>query len=246
MKQFDFHHWAVRIAVGLLGICLPWGLLELIRPTLVTRFVPLHYFFLVLIVCSLIATRGALPKQRFASAAFGAILIALLALGLSSLGLFSGYTILGAFLLATLLILWLTQTTMNDCIFCRIAAQDVPSIKIYEDENCVAVMDISPAARGHALVIPRVHSENILDAEPEVLAKILPVVQKIGQAVVKGLPADGFTLIVNNGEASGQVVKHLHLHIVPRIVSDGLSHWGKIEVSPEENERLAARIRESL
>ena len=111
---------------------------------------------------------------------------------------------------------------MNDpnCIFCKIVAGQIPSIKLYEDADVLAFMDIGPIVKGHALVIPKAHY-NPLAATPDgVLAKVIAVVRRIAQAQMEGLGADGVNVHQANGAAAGQVVPHVHFHVVPRIGCD--------------------------
>lgn len=104
----------------------------------------------------------------------------------------------------------------NDCIFCAIAAGEIPSFKVYEDDVVLAYLDINPFSRGHTLVIPKAHTEGLLDTPDETLAAVISRVRKIAAHVKEALPCDGFNILQNNGEAAGQTVKHVHFHIVPR------------------------------
>ena len=130
---------------------------------------------------------------------------------------------------------------MNNCIFCAIAAGEIPSFKVYEDETVVAYLDINPFTKGHTLVIPKVHSEGLLDTSAEMLAKVVARVQKVAAHLKAALPCDGFNILQNNGEAAGQTVKHLHFHIVPRYGLEPIafeSHEGDMK----ELQALAERI----
>jgi len=104
----------------------------------------------------------------------------------------------------------------NDNIFAKLLRGEIPSIRLYEDENAVAIMDVMPQAPGHVLVIPRAPSRNLLDADPEVLAKTIPLVQKLARAVKAAFDADGVFVGQFNEAAAGQTVYHLHFHVVPR------------------------------
>lgn len=131
----------------------------------------------------------------------------------------------------------------NDCIFCAIAAGEIPCFKIYEDENAIAFLDINPASRGHVLVVPKEHCRNLLDAPGALLAQLVPVVQKVAAHLKNALPCDGFNILQNNGEAAGQTVHHLHFHIVPRYAGQNAG----IDFTPrkadmDELKTLAARI----
>lgn len=105
----------------------------------------------------------------------------------------------------------------NNCIFCAITAGEIPSFKIYEDELVLAFLDINPFATGHVLVVPKNHSEGLLDTDDETLAAVITRVKKVAEHIKNVLPADGFNILQNNGEAAGQTVKHLHFHIIPRM-----------------------------
>jgi histidine triad (HIT) family protein len=102
-----------------------------------------------------------------------------------------------------------------DNIFAKILAGAIPSHKVFEDVDVLAIMDVFPQSRGHTLVIPKAPSRNLLDADPQVLAAVIPKVQKIARAVVAATRADGFRLVQFNEEVAGQTVFHLHFHIIP-------------------------------
>ncbi len=130
----------------------------------------------------------------------------------------------------------------NDCIFCAIAANEIPSFKVYEDDLVVAYLDINPFTKGHTLVIPKAHSQGLLDTSDDTLAVIIARVKKVAAHIKAALPCDGFNILQNNGEAAGQTVKHVHFHIVPRYGKDPIvfeSHTGNMD----ELKALADRIR---
>ena len=129
----------------------------------------------------------------------------------------------------------------NDCIFCAIAAGEIPSLKIYEDDEVYSFLDINPFSAGHALVIPKKHVSGLEDADDGILAALMPRVRKIAAHIRKTLPCDGFNILQNNGEAAGQTVRHLHFHIIPRMTGDALAFAGK-PGDKAELERLAARL----
>lgn len=115
-------------------------------------------------------------------------------------------------------------------IFAKILKGEIPSVKLYEDEDTLAFMDVMPQAPGHLLVIPKVGSRNLLDADPVVLSKILPVVQKLANAAKDAFDADGVFIAQFNEPAAGQTVFHLHFHVIPR--HDGVAlkpHSGGME-----------------
>jgi len=135
-----------------------------------------------------------------------------------------------------------------DCIFCRIVAGTMPATRVYEDADTLAFMDIGPIVKGHTLVIPREHFDPLTQTPAPVLAKLMAVVQKIAQAQMTGLRADGVNVLQANGAAAGQVVPHLHFHVIPRFRADG-HHWNwaaKKYECPEEMQQVAAALRAVL
>ena len=111
----------------------------------------------------------------------------------------------------------------NDCIFCAIAAGEIPSFKVYEDEQALAYLDINPFAKGHTLVIPKKHAKGLLDTDDEELGDLVVKVKKIAAHVALTLGCDGFNILQNNGAAAGQTVRHVHFHIIPRWNGDPLT-----------------------
>lgn len=105
---------------------------------------------------------------------------------------------------------------MNDCIFCKIINGDIPAAKVYEDDDVFAFLDLSQVTKGHTLVIPKVHKENIFDLTPEVASKLFEKVPLISKAIKKQYEPIGFNLLNNNGKPAGQSVFHFHLHLIPR------------------------------
>ena len=117
-------------------------------------------------------------------------------------------------------------------IFAKILRGEIPSHKVYEDPDALVIMDAMPQSPGHTLIIPKAPSRNLLDADPEMLARLAPLVQKIMRAVKEAFAADGVTLVQFNEPASGQTVFHLHFHVIPRIEGTPLKpHTGAMEDS---------------
>ncbi|MGE5392325.1 MAG: HIT family protein [Candidatus Saccharibacteria bacterium] len=133
-----------------------------------------------------------------------------------------------------------------DCIFCKIANKEIPAEIVYEDDDVTAFLDINPTAKGHTLVIPKQHSKDLPETGDRTLGLILPAVKKIAAAVMKATGAAGFNLGCNTGEAAGQVVFHLHLHIIPRYRDDGLVPWGHHAMEKKTREEIAAEIKKYL
>jgi histidine triad (HIT) family protein len=124
----------------------------------------------------------------------------------------------------------MSATYDDNNIFAKILRGEIPSFKIYEDDDTFAFMDVMPQSMGHTLVIPKAPSRNLLDADPAVLSKTIPVVQKIAVAAKKAFAADGIQIVQFNEPASGQTVYHLHFHIIPRFEGVALKpHTGKME-----------------
>ena len=134
-----------------------------------------------------------------------------------------------------------------DCIFCKIANGEIPSATLYEDDQVRVILDLGPAARGHALVLPKAHVKDSTEAPEALLGHMMAVGAGIGAAQMKAFGAEGFNLIQNNGEAAGQSVFHLHLHVIPRKAGDGaLGLWKPGETTQEEMQETAAAIRAAL
>ncbi len=133
------------------------------------------------------------------------------------------------------------------CIFCRIVKGELPSEKIYEDKNFIAIMDIMPANKGHVLIISKEHYETITDIPEKLLREMIAVVQKIAKAVVKGLDAEGLNILQYNKLVSGQTIPHVHFHIIPRFKDDGLRiNWPQGRYEGNELRKYADRIKVAL
>lgn len=106
------------------------------------------------------------------------------------------------------------------CIFCEIVKGNIPSKKVYEDDEILAILDIAQTTRGHTLVMPKKHYTDIYEADPEVLKKLIVKVQELGKMICENLGAQGSNILVNTDEVAGQSVHHLHFHIIPRYSKD--------------------------
>ena len=124
---------------------------------------------------------------------------------------------------------------MEDCIFCKLANGVFPTNTIYEDDNFRVILDNGPATKGHALVLPKQHYENLFDLPEETLMGAAATAKKVATTIKEKLSCDGLNLVQNNGEAAGQTVMHFHLHIIPRYKNDG-QHilWNPTSPSAEE------------
>lgn len=136
---------------------------------------------------------------------------------------------------------------MSDCIFCKIVKGEMPSEKVYEDDNVIAFMDISPANKGHTLIIPKEHYETILELPQDLMQKVAACSKKVAQGVVESTGAEGFNLLVNNKKIAGQLVDHVHFHIIPRFENDGIDmtfphkKYGETEIG-----EYAQKIKEKI
>ena len=131
-------------------------------------------------------------------------------------------------------------------VFARILRGELPSHQVYEDDHVVALMDIMPRGEGHVLVVPRAKCRNLLDADPDVLGPLFRAVQRLARGVVAAFGADGVTVQQFNESAGGQVVFHLHVHVIPRFEGVPLRpHTGQME-KPEVLAENAAKIRAAL
>ena len=136
----------------------------------------------------------------------------------------------------------------TDCVFCKIVAGQLPASKVYEDSDTLAFMDIGPVVKGHTLVIPKKHYDPITSTPDAVLHKLISVARKIAQAQVDGLKADGINVTQANGKVAGQIVPHIHFHVIPRFERDSHSWtWSpKKYDSQEEMNETALKIKNSL
>jgi len=129
----------------------------------------------------------------------------------------------------------------NDCVFCAIAAGEIPCFKVFEDDFALAYLDINPFSEGHTLVIPKAHTTGLLDTPEETLAALLARVKKVAAHLKTALGCDGFHILQNNGAAAGQTVGHIHFHIVPRRNGDPIEFANR-PGDMEHLKALAARI----
>ncbi len=137
---------------------------------------------------------------------------------------------------------------MKDCLFCRIVSGDLPSERILETPDILAFLDIGPIVKGHVLVIPKVHAETLHDLPAASLGPWMEAAQRVAEAQVRAWNADGVNLHQANGAAAGQVIPHVHFHVVPRFANDG-HHWNwrpKKYDTPAEMNALAERLRSAL
>lgn len=135
----------------------------------------------------------------------------------------------------------------KECIFCRIANGEIPSSTIYEDEMFRVILDLGPASRGHALILPKEHYKDLCELDETVAAKALPLAGKIGIAMKKALGCVGFNVVQNNGEAAGQTVFHFHVHIIPRYEGGPtIVAWTPGKAESAELEQISNCIKEAM
>lgn len=135
----------------------------------------------------------------------------------------------------------------ENCIFCRIANGEVPSATVYEDELFRVILDMGPASKGHALILPKEHFKDVCDLDEVYASKVLQLGGKIGAAMKKTLGCTGFNLVQNNGESAGQTVFHFHMHVIPRYEHGELMvAWNPGHAEPEELREIAEQIKAGL
>ena len=105
---------------------------------------------------------------------------------------------------------------MDNCIFCKIAKGEIPSATIYEDDKVRMILDINPASKGHALILPKQHYANVYEIDEDTLTHIIKIAKRAGTQMQAALNCDGLNILQNNGEAAGQTVFHFHMHVIPR------------------------------
>lgn len=133
----------------------------------------------------------------------------------------------------------------DDCIFCKIAGGDIPSKTLYEDEQFRVILDLGPATKGHALILPKEHAANLYELPEETAGAVMKLAKKLALTMREKLRCDGLNLVQNNGEAAGQTVSHFHLHLIPRYKEDGQNiNWVPMEPSQEELEAVRKEITE--
>ena len=132
---------------------------------------------------------------------------------------------------------------MKECIFCKIAKGEIPSATLYEDEEFRVILDLGPANKGHALVLPKAHYENLYDLPDEIAAHAMILAKKIATKMKGILNCDGYNLVQNNGEAAGQTVFHFHMHLIPRYTDDhaGIT-WTPGTLTSEDRDEILEKF----
>ena len=133
---------------------------------------------------------------------------------------------------------------MENCIFCKIAGGEIPAATLYEDEDFRVILDLGPASKGHALILPKVHAANIYELPDELAGKAMILAKKMACKMTEALKCDGFNIVQNNGETAGQTVFHFHMHLIPRYKGDGVGiAWTPGKLSEDEREEILAKLK---
>jgi len=137
---------------------------------------------------------------------------------------------------------------MEDCIFCKIAAQQLPSAKVYEDEQFSVFMDINPVGKGHCLLIPKTHHEDVFTIPEDLLRDLIVVAKRLAKAIKTGMNADGMYIWQANGRAAGQLIPHYHMHFLPRWEDDKLTigSWEPVAGNMDEIQAVAEEIKKGF
>ena len=136
---------------------------------------------------------------------------------------------------------------MENCIFCKIANGEIPAATLYEDENFRVILDLGPASKGHALILPKSHAANIYELSDEMAAKAMILAKKMATAMTAALKCDGFNIVQNNGECAGQTEFHFHMHLIPRYKGDQVGiTWKPGELSDADKEEILLKVKEQL
>lgn len=128
---------------------------------------------------------------------------------------------------------------MSDCIFCKIANGEIPSATLYEDEDFRVILDLGPASKGHALILPKAHAANIYEISDDMAAKAMILAKKMATKMTEALKCDGFNIVQNNGEPAGQTVFHFHMHLIPRYKNDNVGLGWNVGTLTEEDKDLS-------
>ena len=135
---------------------------------------------------------------------------------------------------------------MEGCLFCKIINKEIPSEMVYENDETMVFLDINPVNPGHLLVVPKEHYKDMLSTPSSILKEIMDVAQKVAPAAMKAVGSTAFNVGVNNGADAGQIVDHMHLHIMPRYSNDGHKLWKGTPYGDGEAIEVAIKVREAL
>lgn len=130
-----------------------------------------------------------------------------------------------------------------NCIFCKLAEGEIPTATLYENDDFRVILDLNPASRGHALIIPKEHYRNLFDLDDDLAAKAMILAKKMILKLKDVLGCDGYNIVQNNEEAAGQTVFHFHMHLIPRYKDDGVGlGWKLGELSEEDKEEILNKM----
>lgn len=133
----------------------------------------------------------------------------------------------------------------ENCIFCKIAAGEIPSATLYEDDDFRVILDIEPASKGHALILPKEHYANLYELDDAVAAKALVLAKKMITKLTDIVGCDGYNVLQNNGKAAGQTVFHFHMHLIPRYADDNVKiGWKMGSLTEEVKAEILSKIAE--
>ena len=133
---------------------------------------------------------------------------------------------------------------MSECIFCRIANGEIPSATLYEDDDFRVILDLGPASKGHALILPKSHAANIYELPDELAGKARVVAKKMAGRMTEALECDGFNIVQNNGEVAGQTVFHFHMHLIPRYEGDQVNvTWKPGTLTDEVRDEIIGKLK---
>ena len=132
---------------------------------------------------------------------------------------------------------------MQDCVFCKIVSDEIPSRKIFEDEQTLAFMDVAGDVDGHIVVIPKMHCKNILDCDPDTLNAVARTVQTVSVHLTENCGYDGVNLLNASDESAGQSVPHFHIHVIPRKNNDGIDAWPKFDGAKKDIQEIYEQVK---
>lgn len=131
----------------------------------------------------------------------------------------------------------------DDCIFCKLANGEIPTRSIYEDEDFKVILDAAPATRGHALILPKEHADNLYQLPEELTGRAFVLAKKMAASMTETLGCQGFNIVQNNGEVAGQTVFHFHIHLVPRYTDDGQGlFWEPRQYTDETLDEIRSQL----
>ena len=133
---------------------------------------------------------------------------------------------------------------MSECIFCRIANGEIPSATLYEDDDFRVILDLGPASKGHALILPKSHAANIYELPDELAGKAMVLAKKMAGRMTEALECDGFNIVQNHGEVAGQTVFHFHMHLIPRYEGDQVNvTWKPGTLTDEVRDEIIGKLK---